>query len=714
MRNFFLVSACLWAFFAAPIFGSTPHKGAAKYLMQRYGERLLAGDFAVGELFGDLYVKEYVDVEKQNILLNIIPDLARFDDTKQKYLSEFFYEVHYVKDALPDVRRVAHLTSFSRGRGEIDRVMYYISPDFFREKLFKAQYLSPIYPTNYRYYNYSIDSAFVAEGCTKIIFEQKFDNIKLINRGWVVLGDDLSVRAAAFEGWDEQSSFKVECTMGDEGLARFVADKVDVFIDYNFAGNKLKIDAAAEYDYFVLSNKLEKFAKASRYDVTGSLNTNWSKNKVEQCGVYAALNRKQQLTPEDSIIYNKDSKALRDSVPPADDSEKNNYGKAIAGWLWDVGDEMISSHTYSWGDSDVKMYPIINPSYMRYSSSKGFTYKLAFNLSSRVGKTRALQVKPTLGYSFKRKEFYWNVNGKYIYNKRRNGVVSLSVGRESSIYRKVEIEKIKDLEFSQVSFSQMALNYYRDTRARLNVRRELFNGFEALVGVNYYYRSMNGEAVGELVDGKVLQRKYKNFAPVLQLVWQPGMYHYYDGEDKINLGSRMPRFSLNIEQGVRGVFDSKSVYTRAELDIQHKMRLTSSSSLYTRVGAGGYLYDKDAAFISYAFLRDNILPLDKDDELKGVFQLLDSEWYNSANRYFRVNATCVSPFIILQQVLPPVKIFKNEMLFFNMLFLSKLHPYTEYGYGVETPYLNIGFFAGFENFSFHKFGCKITVSLFEE
>ncbi len=712
MRSFILVSALLWALFVAPTFGSIPAGGAAKCLMELYGERLLAGEFSVRELFGDLYVKQYVDVEKHNLLLNLIPDLARFDKEKGKYLSELFYEVHYLKDALPDVRRVAHLTSFGRGNGEVERIMYYISPDLLKEKIFKAQYLSPLYPTNFRYYDYSPDTTYTGEG-VKILFTQKFDNIKLIDAGWVVFGDDSSVRSARFEGWDEQSTFEVECAMGDEGLSRNVVKEMTVAIDYNFAGNRLKISAAAEYDYSVLSNELNEFDKKSRYDVTGSLNTNWSKSEVGQRDVYAALHRTLPLTGGDSLLYNRKSVQRGDSTLALID-EKKSRSKVIASRLWDVGDEMISSHTYSWGDNDVKMYPIINPSYMRYSSSKGFTYKLALNLQSRIGDRHALQVKPTLGYSFKLKEFYWNVSGRYLFDKRRNGVVTLSAGRENSIYRKVEIEKIKDVEFSQVHFSEMALKYYRDTRVRFNVKQELFNGFEASVGVNFYYRSMNGSAVGEVVDGKVLQRKYKNFAPVVQLVWQPGMYHYYDGEDKVNLGSRMPRFSLNVEQGVRGVLDSKSLYTRAELDVQHKMRLTSSLALYARVGAGGYLYDKDATFISYAFLKDNILPLDKDDELKGVFQLLDSEWYNSANRYFRVNATCVSPFIILQQVLPQVKFFKNEMLFFNMLFLSKLHPYSEYGYGVETPYLNVGFFAGFENFSFHKIGCKITISLFED
>ena len=711
------VSLCivLWALVAVPLFGSTLGEGAAKNLVQRYGERLLAGDFSVSELFGDLYIKEYVDVEKRNLALNLIPGLARFDSSGKNYLSEFFYEVHYVKGAVPDIRRVAHLTSFKRGSGEIERVMYYVSPDFLKEKIFKGQYLSPVHPANYKYYRYALDTLYAAtDGSCKIKFEQRFDNIKLIDKGWVLITDSCAVRAASFEGWDEQSRFVVTCTMGNEGLERFVVKDINVLIDYKFAYNRLKISASATYSYFALSNELQGFDKKRHFDVTGSLNTNWSNNYKGPSTLYATLHRATPLTSADSLVYLEKEKAKKRAAASVkrSKSEPQGVGDKVTKWLWELGDGMTSSHSLNWGESNVKMYPLVNPSYLRYSSDDGVTYKLAMNLKSRVNGKYPLYMKPVLGYSFKRKEFYWSVKGNYVYNLRKQGVLSLGVSREKSIYRKVEVEKFKELDFSQVVFRENALNYYRDTRVRLNAQRELFNGFDIHLGATFYYRSMRGDAVGEVVEGEVVPRKYKNFAPMLQLVWHPGMYHYYDGDNKVNLGSHLPRFSLNVEQGIRGFLKSTGVYTRAELDVQHKMALAGSSFLFTRVGAGGYLYDKDVAFISYAFLKDNILPLDKDDELKGVFQLLDAEWYNSANRYFRANATYVSPFLLLNKIVPGARIFKNEMLFFNALFMSKLCPYTEFGYGVETPYVNVGGFVAFDNFSFHKIGCKITVSLF--
>ncbi len=700
----------------APLFGSTNDDGAAKRIMDAYGERLLAGDFEVGEVFGDLYIKEWVDVERQMIYLNLIPDLARFNSRKSDYLSEFFYEVHYVKNAVPDIRRVAHLTTFKHGSGEMDRVLYYLTPDLHREKIFKAQYHSPIYPTNYKYYTYSLDTAFVGTaGEQRVLFAGRYDNVALFTKGWVVLDAACSVRSFYVEGWDEQSEFKAEYTMGDYGMERNVVKEVELGIDYKFAFNKLDIKAQAVYDYRVLSNELKGYEKSNRYNLTGSLNSRWNSYYRGRDYEYATLYRRKVLSASDSLLYIQGGVIKGKPRPEQSGVVKETRGwkdDKVMRWLWEAGDKMVSSHYLNWGDSDLKVYPLINPSYLRYSTSKGVTYRLAMNLKSRIGGKHTLFIKPMVGYSFKRKEFYWGAHGNYLFDVRNRGTLFFGVQRDNSIYR--EFTTMKELTTSAGTETVAVKGYkvYRDTRAGLSVQRELFNGFDVRLGANYYHRAMYRNVYDATMGGGSGE-VFKNFAPNIMLVWHPGMYHYYDGDVKVNIGSRMPRFSFNLEQGVRGLFASKDVYTRAEFDMQYKRRLTGSATLYTRLGMGGYLYDKDTHFVDYTFLHDNILPLDKDDELSGVFHLLDSRWYNSANRYFRLNTAYVSPFLMMQRVLPRVNVIKNEMLFFNLLFISDLCPYAELGYGMETPYLNFGVFAGFENFSFHKIGFKVTVSLFE-
>ena len=163
---------------------------------------------------------------------------------------------------------------------------------------------------------------------------------------------------------------------------------------------------------------------------------------------------------------------------------------------------------------------------------------------------------------------------------------------------------------------------------------------------------------------------------------------------------------------MNGVLGSNSIYTRSELDVQYKMGLRSGNLLYMRIGAGGYFYTKDVYFVDYSFLKQSNLPVERSEELGGVFQLLDSEWYNAANKYARAHLTYEAPFLSLQKLFPRVKLFQNEYIYYNMLFMSQLHPYMELGYGVATPYVNMGLFVSSQNLQMHRVGYKISISLF--
>ena len=142
--------------------------------------------------------------------------------------------------------------------------------------------------------------------------------------------------------------------------------------------------------------------------------------------------------------------------------------------------------------------------------------------------------------------------------------------------------------------------------------------------------------------------------------------------------------------------------------------MRGDARLYLRAGGGGFFHTDDLYFADYAFLRENNLPVERSDELGGVFQLLGSEWYNAANKYFRAHATYESPFFVIQRLLPKFRIIENERLYINMLFMSHLMPYTELGYGVDTPYVDVDFFVSAKDARIFSLGYKITVSLFRD
>ena len=683
----------------------------ADSLMRVLSRRIAANEFAVGEASGTLYVRQEVDIEKKNLGLNFIPGMACFDRDEHHYLSELCYDVRFFKYAMPAIRRRASVTTHRHGSGEIERVLLFMHPNLFAEKILEEGYLSPLHPQNIKYYRYSADTLYDDKnGCVKVSFVHRFDNIKLLESGWVLLAPDCSVRAFSANGWDEQCTFSVLYVMGNDSLQRNLATDVSLSVDYNFAGNKFKVNAEGRFLFDTVLPVADARQRVSKYNIAVASSEDLPDEKIDDRIGYVASMRRQPLSLADSLFYYE--KGVFGALHEA---KKNSSANDAVGWLWDVGDRMISSHSLEWNGGRVRVSPLINPSYLSYSTGRGLSYKMALNLTSATKRGEELSLRPMAGYNFKQGAFYWDVDGRYLYSPRRLGTVRIDVGSGNRTYSSEALNRIEKIAADSLNFEDLDLGYFRNFYVNISHSHEIANGIELLGGFNYHRRTLIGSGGDRLeASGVGLKRRYTQFAPHIRLTWHPGMYYYIKGTRKVNIGSRLPRFSFDIEQGVDGVLGSSGTYTRAELDVQYNFKINESDALFLRAGGGGFFYTKNTYFVDYAFLRHNSLPVDRSDELDGVFQLLDSEWYNAANKYFRTNVTYLSPFFVLQRILPRVNFIKNERLYLNMLFISHLTPYSEFGYGVGTPYIDLGLFVCGKNHQFHKIGFRVNVSLFRD
>lgn len=682
----------------------------ATALVERLSHNVAVDD--VSGVEGVVYIRQKVEVEKKNLFVNHFPDMTRFDKDENSYLSEYLYNLSSLYGKLPEMQLLSSQTTHRRGKGEMDRVLSFMTPMFYGERLFNGEFLSPLYSANIKYYDYAYCESHVAPGETLVEFTSGYDNIQLFSKGSILVSDadELPLRLV-LEGWDEQCRFVVTLFMGQRPGHRCLVDSIDLSIDYGFLGNRMDITANGVFSCTNVVRHSDVKTPHDRYDITA--------RHIGTAHLYAMKNvpmdslRLRPLCTSDSLFY-ASKVALRKSAPTNSSLAVVDDEFRIRRLLWRVGDEAFSSHTVAWGESDLRFSPLVNPSCLSYSSSRGLAYRFSLNFRLRMRAGQVFTVRPMVGYSFKHKEFYWSVRSVLPFAPMHRGRLSLDVGRGSSVYSSAFLDLIKDSPLDSLRFDELPLIYYRDFHLKLDASIEPVNGLEVMLGANFYKRSLYGDAVDDTAGDDAPKRRYRQFAPHARITWQPGMYYYISNGRKVNVGSLAPCFSLDVEQGVSGLFGSHGVYTRAELDVQRKYHLSPGASLYLRAGTGGYFYTKDVFFVDYAFLKDNLLALDKEDELSGVFQLLDREWYNAAKKYVRLNASYESPLLLLQRIAPRVSFIKNETLYAGMLFISHLCPYWECGYGVETPYINVGLFAGFEKASFHKIGFKVTISLFNE
>lgn len=690
------------------------HEQKADSAMQSLYSRMENRNFPSGEYLGTLYLKQRTMLDKWNLGLNMIPGMTHFDSDESDYLTELFYDVHLHRNALPTIRRRAHLTTHSRGRGEMERVLDFMTPTIYNSNLFSDGYLSPLhrkYSKFYRFYIDTISPVPSTEKSIRVVFKPKYDNIKLFREGWLILDDSAHIDEFYVQGWDEQCDFSAHYHMSRMSDMRQLVDSVKLEINYHFAGNRLHITANGVYDYKIVEKKKKVQGKGGRYNISGTVDLDTAYTLSKDYVGYAEKHRRLELTTADSVLYARKGVWIDKNTT---EEENPDEIEDIGEFLWAIGDGMISSHSLKWEGGGMKISPIINPSYLSYSSNRGLAYRMSVNLSTMIGKTKEVALKPMVGYNFKQNTFYWDIKGSCTFDPMRLGSISLNVGSGNRTFSSIALDKIRDIAADSLDFEELKLDYFRNLYANIAVKREISNGLEVQLGANFYTRKLIGAYNDKLSEeGVNLKERYTQFAPNVRITWHPGMYYYIKGGRKVNVGSRMPRLSLDVEQGINGILGSTGVYTRAEIDAQYRLKINSTDDLFLRAGGGGFFYTKNVYFADYAFFKHNYLPIDRSSELGGVFQLLDSQWYNAANKYFRMHATYESPFLAVQRTFPGISFIKNEHIYMNMLFISHLTPYSEIGYGIETPYIDLGVFVSGKNHQFHNMGCKITVTLFE-
>jgi hypothetical protein len=271
------------------------------------------------------------------------------------------------------------------------------------------------------------------------------------------------------------------------------------------------------------------------------------------------------------------------------------------------------------------------------------------------------------------------------------------------------------------NFDALQLNFFYDLSFTLRHNIELCNGLELSAGVAIHRRTpVNKVKFPDLEDSGIMpaeyvsniRNTYVSFAPRLRLTWTPFMRYYMNGNRKINLSSDFPTFSIDYERGIKGVFNSTGEYEKLEFDVQHKIDLELMHSLFYRFGFGFFTDTHQTYFVDFANFSRSNLPLGWNDDMGGVFQLLDGRWYNSSRSYIRANLTYESPFILLRHLKRYTRYVQNERLYAGAVVMPHLKPYLEVGYGIGTHMFDFGVFVGSENWKYSEIGCKFTFELF--
>lgn len=671
----------------------------------------------------DLYIKGKLDIKKSNHLIRVVPSMFKLEKNVKEYIIESVNEIDYTSPNIYDLKVKAVSGTIPRFRGERAKLLEYFNINIYSSTLLSDKLLSPLAKNARKYYTYLLDSVMGNEADRKyrILIIPKNKSSQLVKGSMVVSDQTWTIREIELSGKLELVRFNIKIKMGDKGNEEFLPQKCDVNLFFRFLWNYLDGSYSAFFKYHSIKLKDDRhqgLPKKSKYDLTESFRLTCDSTALGIDSARFSSLRPIPLTPDEHRIYN-DYKQRSDTILSIVKPKSRNRV------FWrQVGDILFSDYTLNLSRfGSVRSSPIINPVLFSYSHSNGFSYRQEFKYNRLFEGDKLLRIVPKMGYNFKRKEFYWNVNFDFDYWPQKRASFHMNFGNGNRIYSSRVLDEIKQIPDSIFDFSQVHLDYFRDLFFTFNHNVEIINGLNLSVGLSAHRRTsiekskiivITPPTQDQMEIIRRLHETYISFAPRVRIEWTPGLYYYMSGKRKVNLYSKYPSFSIDWERGLKGVFKSTGQYERLEFDMQHRIRLGLMRNLYYRFGMGAFTNQEEMYFVDFVNFTGNNLPVGWSDDIGGVFQLLGGDWYNSTRKYIRGHLTYEAPFLLLRHLIKYTSSVLNERIYFNILGAPKLTPYMELGYGIGTHIFDVGVFVSSRNGKFGNVGFKFTFELFNK
>lgn len=689
----------------------------------------------VDDYQAELYVKGQINVRKKNFAIRYLPTMFRLKKGVKEYMIETLSDLHFSAPNIYTQKVKATMGTASEFWEGDGRLLEYFYVNIYSSTLLHDKLLSPLASNARKYYNYHVDSV---SGKThnrefKIRFMPKYKSFQLVG-GYMIISEDVwSVREIRFSGRSEMFRFDNLLKMGEVGaLDEFLPIQYNVSGALNFLGNKIDGNYVAMLNYKDIRQRTTSYipprTNKSKYDLTDSYTVITDTTAYLKDTAYFDTLRPIPLTPHERQLY----QTFASDTSQVKMKSRNSWGQ--------IGSALIDYYTLDLdGFGKIRCSPIINPFMFGYSARNGLSYRQKFRYNNMFSGDRLLSITPSVGYNFKMKEFYWSVNTDYVYLPSKQGTFHLEFGNGNRIYSSAMLDDLKAIPDSVFDFDRIQINYYKDLYLKVGHSLEIINGLTLDVGLTMHRRT--NENKGNYIDiypgalpsnlplsglssqfskdgmntlDKLYSGNHNSFAPGVRLAWTPGQYYYMDGKRKVNLHSKFPTISFDWERGISGVLPNSSNYERFEVDVQHNISFGLLRSLYIRLGWGAFTEQDGLYFVDFANFRPYNLPTGWNDDLGGIFQLLDRRWYNSSREYIRAHLTYESPFLLMHHINKYGQYVLNERFYLNTLVVPHLKPYIETGYGIGTHAFDFGVFVSFANWKYKEVGVKFTFELFNK
>lgn len=620
----------------------------------------------------NIYIKLRFNVEKRNATLWLIPTMYSLAKDERQYIRETYSKFLYTNEHDFDIISQVKSGTIRHNRNAMPTLVDLITPKIYDESLFEGHILSPFHKANKRLYKYrqNINSA---DGTTRIDFTPKLYNTQLLNGYAIVETETGRILRTVFNGEFDMINFRTELNYSNQG-GRFITPwRSSTAASFKFAGNRISANLTSMHN-----------CKAELPD-----SILWAEGKATMDTL-----RPIPLTVEEEELYEKTEDYFPTPPAPEDTiTKKPNFFKKI---FWDtIGETLVTPIRAESEQTYFRLSPIIDPLAIRYSDSKGFSYKMKLRFQYTFSPHRYLTFNPYFGYNFKIKQIFFDAPLRMTYNPKRNGYAELTMGNGNRISNSTVAELIKEEFGDTLDFTNMEMNKFKNTYIRAYNNIMLFDWLDIETGLVFHRRSAVNKTMMTRYN---MPTVYTSFAPMMGikiLPWEKG-----------------PLFTFTWERGFDKIFSSNISYERWESDAQWKIKMPGLRLLNLRAGYGTYSHREQNYFVDFDNFQETNLPDGWNDDWTGDFQLLNGSEFNRSDYYIRANASYESPLMIATWLPYVGKYIEKERFYINSVLLERTRPYYEIGYGFTNRYISVAAFASFKNSHFQNTGFKFDFELF--
>lgn len=267
-------------------------------------------------------------------------------------------------------------------------------------------------------------------------------------------------------------------------------------------------------------------------------------------------------------------------------------------------------------------------------------------LDSSAYSRHSISIAPNLRYGFGNKHFNGHLTVRYNYGKKNVNQIAVSGGSRVFQFNNYSPIGPRGNTLSSLLSKENRMKTYEAKYFRVSFTESIGNGFTWIAGFQYQDRSpldnvtnyswfkKKEEYTANFPDELVSQNitRHQVSTALLRINWQPGTRYVELPEQRINIGSKYPVFSLEYVQGIDRLFGSDADFSKWKFAIKDDLNFKLKGTFSYRVGVGGFIDNKKVPIPDYQHFNGNISSF--ATERLNSFQLLPLYQFSNTTNFY--------------------------------------------------------------------------------